>query len=213
MFIREYFAVPDRKKGMGRYIHAVPHRVGYDQRKNHYRHAGAVIWITGLPGAGKSSLAMGLEQKLMRLGYSCYVLDGDNIRGGINSNLSFSPEDRSENIRRVGEVAALFADAGLICISAVISPYIKDRARAKAAVRNGDFFEVYVRASLEICERRDPKGLYAKARRGELNDFTGVSAPYEVPINPDLIVDTEFMSLESCLEMLTDFVKFKLPLT
>jgi adenylyl-sulfate kinase len=194
-------------------IQAVPHRVSREQRVRHTGHAGAVIWLTGLSGAGKSTLAMELEKELLRLGYSGYVLDGDNVRGGINSNLGFSQEDRCENIRRVGEVAALFADAGLICIAAFIAPYAGDRAIARAALSSGSFHEVYVKADLALCEARDPKGLYAKARRGELPEFTGISAPYEVPANPELVIDTARLNLQGCLDELVGYVLTTVPLS
>lgn len=193
-------------------IQPVPHRVTRGQRERRNGHAGAVIWLTGLSGAGKSTLAMELEKELLRLGYSSYVLDGDNIRGGINSNLGFSQEDRCENIRRVGEVAALFADAGLICIAAFIAPYAGDRAIARAALSSGSFHEIYVKADLAVCEARDPKGLYAKARRGELHEFTGISAPYEAPANPDLVIDTARSNLQRCMDELLSYVVTITPL-
>ena len=161
-----------------------------------------VIWLTGLSGAGKSTLAMAVEQHLLRKGYAVYVLDGDNVRSGLNANLGVSPEDRVENIRRVGEVAALFADAGFLCITAFISPYRADRARARAATPPGTFHEVYVSADLATCEGRDPKGLYRMARAGELAEFTGVSAPYEPPEAPALVVDTARQPLEACIEQI-----------
>lgn len=194
-------------------IQPVAHRVTREQRLRKMGHGGAVVWLTGLSGAGKSTLAMELEKELLRLGYTGYVLDGDNVRGGINSNLGFSQEDRCENIRRVGEVAALFADAGLICVAAFISPYARDRATARAALASGSFHEIYVKADLALCEARDPKGLYAKARRGELPEFTGISAPYEVPNNPELVIDTARSSLPECLAELVNYVRRAVPLT
>ena len=150
------------------------------------------------------------ERLLFKKGYSVYLLDGDNIRSGLNSNLSFSPEDRAENIRRVGEVAALFADAGMVVITAFISPYRADRDRARAAMqriqKNGPFHEVFVRASLEVCEERDPKGLYKRARAGEVSDFTGISAPYEAPENPDLIVDTGDQPIDQSVDKLVQYI-------
>ena len=164
-----------------------------------------VLWFTGLSGAGKSTLAMAVEQHLFRRGYTVYVLDGDNVRGGLNANLGFSPEDRVENIRRVGEVAALFADAGILCITAFISPYRTDRARAREA--GGDaFHEIYIRADLETCERRDPKGLYRRARAGEIADFTGVSAPYEPPESAELVIDTTREPIEACVEQILRYI-------
>lgn len=190
---------------------AVEHRVTEPMRVTRNGHAGGVIWFTGLSGAGKSTLAIELEQRLFTRGYHVYVLDGDNVRRGLNANLSFSPEDRAENIRRVGEVAALFADSGIIVITAFISPYRSDRDRARAAA--GDRFrEVFIKAPLDECERRDPKGLYAKARAGAIADFTGVSAPYESPETPDLVIDTASHGVEQSVKALIDFVEreFKL---
>jgi adenylyl-sulfate kinase len=143
---------------------AVAHHVGHEERRRRFGHDGAVLWLTGLSASGKSTLAMGLEQRLLDLGYACYTLDGDNIRHGLNANLGFSPADRTENIRRVGEVAALFADAGMICITAFISPYRSDRARARAAASRTSFHEIHVAADIVTCEARDPKGLYRQAR-------------------------------------------------
>ena len=183
----------------------VAHRVDQNARQKRYGHSGAVVWLTGLSAAGKSTLAMLLEARLIELGYACYVLDGDNIRNGLNANLGFSPEDRSENIRRVGEVAALFADAGLICITAFISPYRADRQRAREAAGANAFHEIYVAADLAQCEARDPKGLYRKARDGKIVDFTGIDAPYEAPINAALVLQTGTEGVE---ESLTKLVKF-----
>lgn len=186
------------------------HALTPSDRRAHYGHAGAVVWLTGLSASGKSSLAMALEQALTRLGYACYVLDGDNVRSGLNANLSFSPQDRTENIRRVGEVAALFADAGLVCISAFISPYREDRARARQACTSS-FHEVHIATDLPTCERRDPKGLYRRARAGHLPEFTGVSAPYEPPLSPQLTIDTANESLEASLQRLLDYVQVQIP--
>lgn len=181
---------------------------GIDEQARAFRngHKGGVLWFTGLSGAGKSTLAVALEKKLFEKGYNVYVLDGDNIRHGLNANLGFSPEDRAENIRRVGEVAALFARAGMIAITSFISPYRSDRDRAREA-GGDDFHEIYVKADVETCEKRDPKGLYKKARSGEIKDFTGVSAPYEAPDMADLEVDTSARSIEECIEQLTNYVE------
>ena len=181
-------------------------------RHQHYGHRGAVFWLTGLSAAGKSSLATALELKLLDQGYSCYVLDGDNLRQGLCADLNFSAADRSENIRRAGEAAALFADAGLICIAAFISPYRKDRANARKACTAG-FHEIHVKADLATCERRDPKGLYRRARSGELLEFTGITAPYEAPEFPDLEIDTSRSSLEDCASRLFDYVVKNYPLS
>ena len=187
-------------------ITAVGHGVTLDARTARNGHQGAVLWFTGLSGAGKSTLALALEAELFARGYQVYVLDGDNVRSGLNANLSFSPEDRAENIRRVGEVAALFADAGFIVISSFISPYRSDRQRARAA--GGErFHEIYVKASLEVCEERDPKGLYKRARLGEIKDFTGIQSPYEEPENPQFVVDTAELSVEDGLAELLRYVE------
>ncbi|CAI8934800.1 adenylyl-sulfate kinase [Pseudomonas sp. IT-P253] len=190
---------------------AVPHALSASDRKAHYGHCGAVLWLTGLSASGKSSLAMALEVALMKLGYSCYVLDGDNVRKGLNANLGFSAIDRTENIRRVGETAALFADAGLICITAFISPYREDRARARDAI-GPMFHEIHIAADLATCEARDPKGLYKKAHAGELLEFTGVSAPYEVPEHPELALDTSHEPITTSLHKLVSYVTRHIPL-
>lgn len=176
-----------------------------------YGHQGAVLWLTGLSGSGKSTLAVALEAALIARRYSCYVLDGDHLRTGLNSDLSFSPADRSENIRRAGAVAALFCDAGLICISAFISPYRADRDNARKACGN-TFHEIHIAANLATCESRDPKGLYKKARAGILPEFTGISAPYEAPQSPDLRIDTSGESIESSLAGLLTYITGKIPL-
>jgi len=154
---------------------------------------------------------MALEAHLLRSGYACYTLDGDNVRKGLNANLGFSEDDRTENIRRVSEVAALFADAGMICITAFISPYREGRARARAAASNTSFHEIYIAADLATCELRDPKGLYRKARAGEILDFTGIDAPYQPPLNPDLVIDTANQTFEQCLSQLVEYVVEHIP--
>lgn len=184
----------------------VRHQVTADERAARSGHAGAVLWFTGLPGSGKSTLAMALERRLFDLGWQVYTLDGDNVRRGLSADLGFSPHDREENIRRIGEVAALFADAGAVCITAFISPYRADRARARAAAGGQRFFEVFVQSALATCERRDPKGHYRKARAGELKDFTGVGAPYEMPEHPGIVIDTETQDVATCVEQLLAFV-------
>lgn len=191
-----------------RNLTAVAHSVNRDERTQANGHEGAVIWLTGLSGSGKSTLAMGLEQQLFDRGHLVYVLDGDNLRAGLNGDLGFSLEDRAENIRRVAETAKLFADAGLVVITAFISPYRDDRRRAKDIVGHG-FHEIFVKADMEICEARDPKGLYAKARAGEIATFTGVSDPYEEPAAPDIVIDTAERSAESCVTDLVRFVEAK----
>jgi bifunctional enzyme CysN/CysC len=191
-------------------ITEVAHTVAPDERIARNRHQGGVVWLTGLSGSGKSTLAQACERELFRRGYQVYVLDGDNVRAGLNANLGFSPEDRAENIRRVGEAAALFADAGMLVITAFISPYVADRARARVAaerlVGEGAFQEVFVKADLATCEDRDPKGLYARARAGEIAEFTGVSAPYEAPDAPDLVVDTAAGDISACVAVLLEHV-------
>ncbi|OGV71950.1 MAG: bifunctional sulfate adenylyltransferase subunit 1/adenylylsulfate kinase [Lentisphaerae bacterium RIFOXYB12_FULL_65_16] len=168
--------------------------VSLDQRQALLRQRGGTVWLTGLSGSGKSTIARELEQRLFAEGHLCYVLDGDNVRHGLNRDLGFSAADRTENIRRLGEVARLFNEAGVIVITAFISPYRQDRARARDIVGAGRFFEVFVDAPLEVCETRDPKGLYRKARAGQIPEFTGISAPYEAPEEPSLIVDTTALS-------------------
>ncbi|GBD44970.1 Bifunctional enzyme CysN/CysC [bacterium HR40] len=187
-------------------IHAVGHAVTREARHARNGHRGGVLWFTGLSGAGKSTLALALERELFARGYQVYVLDGDNIRSGLNADLGFGPEDRAENIRRVGEVAALFADAGFLAISAFISPYRADRERARRAAGEA-FHEIYIHAPLEVCERRDPKGLYRKARNGEIPEFTGISSPYEPPEKPELVIPTHELSPEECLALLVRYVE------
>ncbi len=184
----------------------VAHGVTHEMRRTQNGHAPGVLWLTGLSGAGKSTLAIELERRLFSKGYQVFVLDGDNVRNGLNANLGFSPEDRAENIRRVGEVAALFAEAGVLVITAFISPYRADRDRARQAAGDA-FHEIYVAADLATCEGRDPKGLYRRARAGEIRDFTGVSAPYEPPSDPDLTVDTGELDVEAAVVRLVDYVE------
>ena len=159
----------------------------------------AILWFTGLSGAGKSTLANAVNSALFEQGLACYVLDGDNVRHGLCSDLGFSDADREENIRRIGEVAKLFLDAGVVVLTAFVSPFRADRARARALVEPGDFIEIHCAADLEVCEERDTKGLYAKARAGVIKEFTGISSPYEAPEQPELLIDTGRQSLESCV--------------
>lgn len=195
-------AIVDETRSSNLTPHA--HLVSRDERAERRGHRGAVLWMTGLSGSGKSTLAMALERRLFERGMNVYVLDGDNIRAGINRDLGFSPDDRTENIRRVGEVAALFADAGIIAIAAFISPLARDRQTAREAAGNA-FHEISLTADLAACEARDVKGLYARARRGEIAEFTGVSAPYEAPEHPDLLLDTGHDSFETNLERLVEY--------
>ncbi len=192
-------------------ITRVEHTISVDARAGRNGHVGGVLWFTGLSGAGKSTLAVALERRLFNLGYQVYVLDGDNVRHGLNGDLGFSPEDRAENIRRVGEVAALMARAGMIVLTAFISPYRSDRERARTAYGEG-FHEIYVEADLATCEERDPKGLYAKARAGEISDFTGISAPYEAPESPELVVNTSHRQVDECVEQVTDYIQLRFAL-
>jgi adenylyl-sulfate kinase len=166
-----------------------------------------VIWLTGLSGSGKSTIGYALERRLNTGRHLTYVLDGDNMRHGLCSDLGFSHEDRTENIRRIGEVAALFTEAGLIIVTSFISPYISDRALARQRVPEGRFIEVFLDVSVEVCERRDPKGLYKKARAGEILEFTGVSAPYEKPETAELTLDTDSLSVESCVDTIVTYLE------
>lgn len=167
-------------------------------------HKSAILWFTGLSGAGKSTLAHGVEDRLHQMGCRTFVIDGDNVRHGLCGDLGFSDEDRTENIRRVGEVAKLFAEAGIITLTAFISPFRADRDRVRALVPEGDFFEIYCKADLAICEDRDVKGLYQKARLGEIKEFTGISSPYEAPETPELCVETGTKPLEDCVDAVID---------
>ena len=167
-------------------------------------HRSAILWFTGLSGAGKSTLANAVNSALFEQGLACYVLDGDNVRHGLCKDLGFSDADREENIRRIGEVAKLFLDAGVVVLTAFVSPFKADRDRARALVEPGDFIEIHCAADLGTCEERDTKGLYAKARAGEIKEFTGISSPYEAPESPELKIDTGRQSLEACVaEVLT----------
>jgi adenylylsulfate kinase len=181
-------------------------KVTADDRARLLRQRAATIWLTGLSGSGKSAIAIELEQRLIEAGHACFVLDGDNIRHGLNRDLGFSPNDRQENIRRIAEVAKLFNDAGLFVITAFISPYREDRSAAREVIGADRFVETYLSAGVEVCERRDPKGLYAKARAGQIAEFTGVSAPYEPPLTPDLTIDTGMSSLDESVAVLFDFL-------
>lgn len=173
-----------------------------DEREHLLGQRGCMIWLTGLSGSGKSTLAVALERELHRQGHLCRILDGDNIRTGINSNLGFSENDRRENIRRIAEVGKLFVDTGIITIAAFISPTNDLRAMAREIIGADDFLEVYVSTPLAECERRDVKGLYAKARRGEIRDFTGISAPFDAPLHPALALDTSQIGVEECTNRL-----------
>jgi len=191
------------------------HVVWYDgyvkreEREKRYGHKSGVVWLTGLSASGKSTIAHYLERKLFEEGIKVYVFDGDNIRHGLNSDLGFSPEDRKENLRRIAEVAKLFVDAGVIVLAAFVSPYKKDREFVRSKFDPEDFVEVYVKCPPEVCELRDPKGLYKKARKGIIKGYTGVDAPYEEPENPDLVIDTTKLSVDEAVELLYDYLKNK----
>ena len=187
-------------------ISRVEHAVSAEARQRRNGHSGGVIWLTGLSGSGKSTLSVAAERRLFDLGYQVYVLDGDNMRHGLNADLGFSPEERAENIRRVGEVAALMARAGIVVITAFISPYRSDRERARRAAGD-NFHEVHVQADLATCEARDPKGLYRRARAGEIAEFTGISAPYEAPQDPELALDTAKLSIDNAVDTLVSYVR------
>ncbi|WP_340016424.1 adenylyl-sulfate kinase [Paenibacillus sp. FSL K6-1318] len=174
--------------------------INRQDREKHNGHRSRAIWFTGLSGAGKSSLAFALEQYLYDQGVRCYVLDGDNVRHGLNRDLGFTAGDRQENLRRIGEVSKLMLDAGLFVLSAFISPHEQDREMVRQLFEPDDFIEIYVRCSIEECERRDPKGLYKKARNGDIPHFTGISAPYDVPKSPSFIIDTEQWSIEDAVQ-------------
>jgi adenylylsulfate kinase len=170
-------------------------------------HKSAVLWFTGLSGSGKSTLAHAVEDRLHALACRTFVLDGDNIRHGLCGDLGFSDEDRVENIRRIGEVSKLFVEAGVIALTAFISPFRSDRERVRGLMTHGDFIEIYCKASLDTCEERDPKGLYKKARAGEIKAFTGISSPYEEPLTPELVIETDRLSLEESVEQVMDALR------
>lgn len=202
----------DKITPVSKNLFAVEHQVSHEDRWSRNGHKGGILWLTGLSGSGKTTLALELERQLTKHRYQAFVLDGDNVRGGLNSDLGFSPADRTENIRRISEVAALFAQSGQLVITAFISPYAADRELARQ-VSPDYFHEVYVKSSLDVCERRDPKGLYKKARAGDIPEFTGISAPYEVPESPDLVVDTDRDSVMESVYQMLDYTgaNFSLP--
>lgn len=183
--------------------------VTQERRNKLNGHKSVVIWFTGLSGSGKSTLAHSVEEELYKKGCVTYVLDGDNVRHGLSSNLSFSNNDRKENIRRIGEVAKLMMEAGVIGMTAFISPFKEDRNRVRKSLPQDAFIEIYCKASLEICESRDVKGLYRRARAGEIKNYTGIDSPYEVPDNPELIIDSEKELLEESVSKVINFLKSK----
>ena len=192
--------------------HIIPHsyQISKEDRLDANKHNSFLIWFTGLSGSGKSTIANVVEQKLYEQGIKTYTLDGDNIRKGINNDLTFSPEDRTENIRRIAEVSNLMIDSGSVVLAAFVSPYKKDRENIRTIVKDVNFVEVYINTSIEECERRDVKGLYKKARAGEIKNMTGISAPYEAPENPDIEIKTEIESVEDSVKRIVDFITPKL---
>ena len=190
----------------------VPHnyQISSKDRKKLKGHNAFLLWFTGLSGSGKSTIANAVEQELFKLGIHTYSLDGDNIRTGINKDLSFSPQDRTENIRRIAETANLMIDAGLVVLAAFVSPYKKDRENIKSIVKDVNFVEIYINTSVEECERRDVKGLYKKARAGEIKNMTGISAPYEAPENPDLEIKTETTTVNDAVDKILMAIQKKL---
>lgn len=191
--------------------HTTPHegKVKRNQRWNLNGHKSALVWLTGLPGSGKSTISHELEYRLFRQNIKTYVLDGDNVRQGLCKDLGFSADDRRENLRRVGEVALLFVDAGILTIAAFASPYRADRRMVRQMFAPGDFIEVYLRCDVTVCEERDPKGLYKKARCGEIKNFTGISDPYEPPEHPEIVLATDRMSIDESVERIVGYLKDK----
>ena len=200
-------------KLLGEKLHIIPHQhaISAADRERQNSHKGHVLWFTGLSGSGKSTLASAVERELHQQGIRTFILDGDNVRTGLNSDLNFSAESREENIRRIAHVSALMKDAGLVVLSAFVSPYQKDRDFVRACA-NGDFSEVFVSTPLEVCEQRDVKGLYAKARAGEISNFTGISAPFEASANPELDVPTHQLSIEEATARVVDYITTKIAL-
>ena len=182
------------------------HRVPRNLKEERNNHKSRVLWFTGLSGSGKSTIANATEKLLFDEGFQTYILDGDNVRMGLNKDLGFSPEHRTENIRRITEVAKLFADSGSLVLTAFISPYLEDRLQAREIIGQEDFIEIYIKADLSVCESRDPKGLYKKARAGEIKGFTGIDAPYEAPKNPELIIESDKYDVDTCAEKIVEFL-------
>jgi adenylylsulfate kinase len=197
---------------MGKNIIRHTYQVSVTNRRKVNKHNSFLIWFTGISGSGKSTIANLVEQKLHKRGIKTYTLDGDNVRKGINNDLKFSPSDRTENIRRIAEIANLMIDAGLVVLAAFVSPYKKDRENIKKTIKDVNFIEIYINTSVEECERRDVKGLYKKARAGEIKNMTGVSAPYEAPENPNIEIKTEEESIEDSVTKIIDFITPKLKL-
>ena len=193
-------------------IIAHSYQISKKDRQASNNHNSFLMWFTGLSGSGKSTIANVVEQELHKQGIKTYTLDGDNIRKGINSDLSFAPEDRTENIRRIAEISNLMVEAGLVVLAAFVSPYKKDRENIRSIVKDVNFVEVFINTSVEECERRDVKGLYKKARAGEIKNMTGISAPYEAPENPDIEINTEKETIEQAVEKILEHIKPKLKL-
>jgi adenylyl-sulfate kinase len=183
------------------------HNLSKKQRSEQKRQKPCILWFTGLSGSGKSTIAGAVEQKLFELGHHTYLLDGDNVRHGLNKDLGFSDKDRVENIRRIGEMSALFADAGLIVLSAFISPFKSDRKMVRELVEQREFLEVFMDTPLEVCEQRDPKGLYKKARRGVIKNFTGIDSSYEIPEKAEITINTATESVESCVDQIVSYLQ------
>jgi adenylylsulfate kinase len=188
------------------YISQHTSSINKNMREKRHKHRAAILWFTGLSGSGKTTLAFALEKKLYEMGCETFVLDGDNVRRGLSKDLGFDQEDRQENIRRIGEVAQLFLEAGNIVITAFISPYRADRLMVRNQVENGNFIEIYCNASLSVCELRDVKGLYKKAREGLISDFTGVSHAYEIPVSPEIELHTAEENVDACVEKIVNFL-------
>ncbi|MBG65195.1 MAG: adenylyl-sulfate kinase [Flavobacteriales bacterium] len=187
-------------------LHFHKHRISRQLKEDRNQQKSRVLWFTGLSGSGKSTVANATEKLLHDLDIHTYILDGDNVRMGLNKDLGFAPEDRTENIRRITEVSKLFADAGIIVLTAFISPYLDDRKSARKIIGDVDFIEIYVKADLSVCESRDPKGLYKKARAGEIKGFTGIDAPYEPPVNPEIVLETDRYSIIECAQFVVDYL-------
>lgn len=183
------------------------HHVSKKDRSIQKKQQPCILWFTGLSGAGKSTIASAVEQKLFEMGHHTYLLDGDNVRHGMNKDLGFSDEDRIENIRRIGEMSKLFVDAGLLVLTAFISPFRSDRRMVRELVAEHEFIEIHVNTPLATCEQRDPKGLYQKARKGEIKNFTGIDSDYETPENPDITIDTSSMGVEACAVVIIEYLK------
>ena len=183
------------------------HKVNREDREKIKRHRACLLWFTGLPASGKSSIAHELEYVLNKKRIHTYVLDGDNIRHGINQDLGFTARDREENIRRIGEIARLFVDTGILTITAFISPFIKDRVKARSLLKEGEFIEIYTKCPLSICKERDPKGLYKKAMAGQIDNFTGISHPYEEPLHPEILLETGQLTIDECVNKILTYLQ------